>query len=688
MRSLKFLIREESGAALILAAITIVVLLGFAGLAFDLTLGSASYNQATNNSKLAALAALEAYSADSGDISSKWSAALSAANEVAGWNNAIRTDVSGAQSMADGNDGVSAPKLIAGRYFPALEPDGSNPCTGTDTPPCFSEVSGSEVANAFQVKGPLFGKYKTAFMNVLGHDTVGSAEISATASVVPRLGCFVVDLSNSMTFETHKGQEFGRISLYSYKSPEYDAFFNTVPPTRDPLAPVVPTEHYRDDYELFQTADRLTDSDYGPAYSQYHPDPVNAVYSATGLEGDYHIDTFRSPDYQGPEPLMSVFNGINQAIRLFEEKSVFGDRACLIFHDDTLAWPRVVMLTEDLDYLKKLTDTTKYTVGDVPGGPLDMTRGLGLMIRHGFFPVIGSGTDLTSSIGEAMEQFRTFSNTNPGYPTSNFIVMFGDGLSNCQSCNFSTADLERMDVDNSGGDPRWRDQVIVEQCLENPNSAPWGNNCADLDLDANGDGFVNRGDFERIVDYRSRCGVGGCSNTWSFHDDSWKFFQRYVEYSVVPSRTPIHVIPVGSHIEPNTRVVANPEDGGCYTDAEMRSLEITGVSQRNSQRRTGNTHRSTYFSSMSSDNPYTILNGGYSSDYWGLWHVARDTGGVWGPLRPQRADCVPNLCHVDVNDSGRLRQTTDPLCRDNGQQIDDYMEKIMGISPYVIVKVE
>lgn len=722
---------NESGAALVLATFCIVLLVGFAGLAFELTMAGASNNQSLNNAKLASLAALEAYSAADGTHDEKMREAVAAANTASGWNRVIGVSSGGVSSqVTEDNDGLDSPKLIPGRYFPVQNPDGSNPCSDGDEAPCFREVEAGELANAFQVQGPLYGGYRTKFLSVFGQEGLESARVNATASTVPRLGCFVVDLSNSMTQETHAGfrSETSETPLYAYKMPEHQTHFDTLEANRPAGNSSDRTKHYQSDYEAVTP---LTDIDYAsnPDFAKYHPSPVtDPKYSATRLEGNYLVDQYVDANYQGPEPLTTVFKGINNAIKQFRERAVVGDRACIVFHDDTLAWPRITKLTDDFDYLERLTDTTKYTTTDGAGNVvLDTTRGLGRMLRHGFFPAYLAATDLKEATAEAMFQFQEFADANPGFPTSNFIVLIGDGLTNCSNCD-QIPIPDKADLNGDGRRDFWTETALLTSCIGGPttgqeltiegnlgNTVSYHNTDREffcdpsIDYDINDDGFVNSGDTEYLV-YQtsgSLCGGGnrealaGCSNTFDHHRVAWRQFYTYVGYSVAPSRTPVHVVATGAHIMPHTTGGFSRRGGGgqtfCLTDAQKRSENTPGARGENFTM----AELETAFNNMSPSQPFTAINGssynygvhGLLDGRGGLYEVSEMTGGIWAPLRPG-SDHPDGCTEVDYCSIGQYGEAstvqipTDPECRTSQQQMDAYMAEIMGVNPFVIVSVD
>ncbi len=104
-------LKSERGSVLLITAFLLVGIVAFAALAFELTVTSASIEQANHNAKLASLAALDAYMNNDGDESAKRIAALNRANEVAQLNLAVASYSKSAKEIAPvGANSVDTPE--------------------------------------------------------------------------------------------------------------------------------------------------------------------------------------------------------------------------------------------------------------------------------------------------------------------------------------------------------------------------------------------------------------------------------------------------------------------------------------------------------------------------------------------------------------------------------------------------
>jgi hypothetical protein len=146
--------------------------------------------------------------------------------------------------------------------------------------------------------------------------------------------------------------------------------------------------HYASDYSLVRT---LSDAEYmlDPKFADHHPSPsdMGGKYSVP------HFSRFRVDAYPadiGPEPLTSVLTGLRQLITAMKEQAVAGDKIALIFYDDHLAWPRVVKLTSDWDYLLSLTDF-RSNIGAM-GDPFDPSTNEILNPAPGWRPPSATGS--------------------------------------------------------------------------------------------------------------------------------------------------------------------------------------------------------------------------------------------------------------------------------------------------------
>ena len=490
--------QNESGVVLLLIALLITSFFILAAFAVDTSVMAISRQQADNFARLTALNALQGYAAVQSkgaadgypNVSSKIEHALMIANSAnasgnAGANKNLALGGSSyAQTLYRDNDlsaPAEAPRLVAGKYYaekPVVNPQSDtclNPCIGTQAVPCFvpldqvaqsceSQPIGNVHPNAFRVQGRLFTDMRTVFARVM---QIGSYDLSVDeiASYVPRKGVFLVDISPSSAHETHVNNATKR-DFYAYylgadnatptvPTLNYDQSWAAMAPDRStassppsPGSPEYSTTHYRSDYMLVNNM--LTDANYeNGTYPLYHPSPTSTYTGAPGenlnagtVTGNYRVDFFRDASYTGPDPMVTIFNGLNTAVQEFKERAVAGDQISLVFFDQKLTWPRIINLTSDFDYVQKFTDISDTTSED---------RGLKLLLKHGIFPSYHAYSDIQLALIEAMRQFNLSSASSSA--SVNFIVYMGDGLSNCVIGNCSAVDATGTTVTQCGCTP-------------------------------------------------------------------------------------------------------------------------------------------------------------------------------------------------------------------------------------------
>ena len=708
---------SERGAVVVLVALLMMAFFGLTALAVDLTIYASSIQQARNTAQLGALSALERYFATSGSASAKLTAALDRANEVTGLNMGISQGSANTYSTAQSSQ--TAPLLEPGRYYFSNRDDGSNPCSAGDVAPCFvRNASGTDPVNAFRISGEIFPRANLRFARAFFRSGTLSESVKAIATIVPRHGCFVVDISGSMTRESHHKESYfrnaylltadnGGAPLTSNNNNSWSAFNSSGYQNRPMGGSGDPLDHFVGDYESRTVRGDL---DYSAADFDHHPTPTeNGGLYAIGSGKSFRVETYRGSDYTGPEPLNTVFRGIDRALELFQQRQVVGDMACIVFYDQSLQWSRIFSLTSDIDYLRKFTN---------PDILHDNEHGLELMIKHGLFPQAGSMTNTTLGLTEAMHQLT--SQQSDGTPSSDFMVLIGDGQTNCMNCALSDQRYDynhngEMDMDDyraamacfypSYCDYSWWNETPV--CPATPGQCSWA--------DSNGNGAVE-GDLEDQSKFYQTwqnwgyCPTGGsCSNTLENYYYSMQEVKQFVSNTIVAARIPIHVMLIGSDSGPNTIDVEDPSNpGSCLSENEKRQKRnepgqrdqfpsVVGEPsyycyQNPTRSPCWNSNRSNEavccywseygasplspkdeFDQKSSSNPFLSPN----KD---LYDIATMTGGLWAPIRPSSAGCEPRACDITG-----LPRFEDPLCRTPQQQVEAAMEEIMGQNPFTLV---
>ena len=514
---------------------------------------------------------------------------------------------------------------------------------------------------------------------------------SATVAIVPRHGCFMIDVSNSSIRDTHvyrsaesiqddidaTGSSANVGGALAFILTDDNSAAGVSSTWHDPAYPITggglynplsqppydvrpngtvetPTVHYGSDYTPLRTYgdnDRSSIVD----VDELHPPALEYPMGPTGFV--YRADTYRDPDtvpdgpnkYVGPEPLNTIMTGLKYAVEDFRGRRVEGDKLCMVFYDHQLMWSRIFLPTDDFDYLIKATDFT-LTNGTAPLPETlasDMSvevEGYHRAIRYGLFPGIQRSSGFANPLRPLSDTDTPFAfeivmqlledAKDEGVDSSDFIVMIGDGLTNCH------------------------------------NAGSTGN---------------------RI-----------CSDTYNSHMTSRQELQDKIVNRVIvdtdtTSTIPIHVIAVGAAIGPHELAVLNPNTNQCMTADEYNGLTRTnptlladlglsiGFVAGGTDDMTGNivpysavgTTEEDVYKNKSATNPF------YDANRY-LWEIATATRGIWAPLRPSPVGCTPRDEAADCT-SVRKRQTVDPQCRTYEEQIIDYMSQVINDNPFVVV---
>jgi hypothetical protein len=418
-----------------------------------------------------------------------------------------------------------------------------------------------------------------------------------------------------------------------------------------------PSEHYLDDY-IEKVV--LSDQNYG-SYPRNHLHPNPYAPQPPNESGDqyrigetnlrYKIDTFfldsaSGSDYRGPQPLAAVFKGMQAAIRHLKSRQVGGDMLCMVFYDQSLAWPRVINITDDFDAMLEYTrfddlddagnilhpdgidpdsDAQNPLYGADGGDPV----GFELLIRHHLFPGAGAYTSTLTALQEALRQL-TYMQDVSKVPSADFIVLIGDGLTNCTSC-----------------------------------PAECGSECT------------------------GNCSPP-CDNSYYLYKESMQEIHWFVREKVAHRNIPIHVL-LGGSVLPHTKFMYGIDENGqskCLSDQEAMAAGylpvdggayIDGTYYANPTA----TQFNKSFKSSSPESEFVQVN-------QDLALVAQMTGGLWAPIRP-RSGTVGSCSEFSAPDNcgpANQRQINDPYCRDIDQQVIGYFEDILNTNPYSLVDVD
>lgn len=712
--------REEHGAVIILVAMLAFVLLMFATLVIDLTQFEDAREQSEYYARKAVLAALAAHLAsDASTTSAKTAEALARAREVAGKNFLLSDGPSRAAQM-DLTSGNGA-ELVPGIYY------FQKPCNDPANPKCdptggvypkfvpWTSAQGEDAKiTAYKITGKLYEGISTKFARSIFGVNEFPVDVLATASVYPRQGCFLVDVSGSMTQETHITKTgtndrtaadqtadpqsgYGRYFAFTTSAdnagssytrqdnhwtllqngpvrPTTAALWNTFlspATTADVSAAEYERMHFRDDYRLFETLGNADYPNLSAELKKLHPDPATLPAARPFNPYFTRVDSYRTsatPDatfpsysYDGAEPLRTVFRGLKKAMEEFKERQVAGDAACLILYDRSLRFYRYVKLTSNFDYIISLTDFDDLsTLTTAPQGDIDVVarlnadsaRGFEKLVRYGMMPMGEDGgyTNTLLAVSQAMNELQS-GNPEGGF-ANNFITILGDGLSNCEPCT-------------SGG-----------SCVNS---------------------------------YQ-------CFNNFTTFNNAQNQLLNLVRTSVQARNIPIHWVLVGESVAPHTLAIKNGTGTGagkCMTDQDARRFTAPGMAGVPMVRggfghveSNGNivvdhdscknacssptsadcVACSAAFRDMSPEKPFLDSN-------LVPYELAASTKGLWGPIRKTRPGCVPldmdNGCTTPPTSWQTAPVLTqDPACRDENQQMEDYMLEIIGGNPISLVEAQ
>jgi hypothetical protein len=660
----------QKGGVMVFVAASLVVLVTFLAYVIDLGALVLANERARQYARFAAMAAIEGYFSkicdDPQDESMCYGQRLDAAekraNDVSKLNSLFNTDKTLEVKRSDEwSDELGKAKLIPGNWWTApATPSNTNPCN--DNYPCFVDATEEPAPkiNAFRVEevNASFGGGITGFFAGLFGNDLLKLSAAATATVVPRRGMVMVDISGSTTRETHLKNDAAdppagngaKKSKYAFEfeNPSDTGIFNALTAERLSGELTEPTVHYKSDYA---TIIPFEDDDYNPNTLYMHPDPSNAGSTPASYAFDYGvpladrylIDAFRDNNYQGPQPFQTILEGVKHLVAIFNERAVAGDKLGVVFYDDKLLWPRVLKPTNEFPYILELLDNSTISAGSIIP-PDDVSDNTDLPFvraaKHWLFPLKGSGSNTQLALMAGLSLL--YADQQPGVITSDFLVNISDGRTIC----FPTKV-------NQNGNP------TTPYYTGQPTTPDWT--------------------------FWQGIPAWECSDDYVAFRDSVKALQAFLRTmnesgGASYKKLPIHSILVGRDSGPNTVDIAKTEPdvepAECYTDAEIRRIP-------------GQAQNAVLGSEIKNDDEGQDAFAGsdpfYEASYQ-MYQIALESGGLWLPIRPAR-DSETDQCDDPACTPGKVR-VLDPKCRSVENQIKDAMEEIMGQSPYAIVEVE
>jgi hypothetical protein len=686
---------SERGAVILIVLLIAVALIAFAAMAIDGSMVATSKTQQRYAAEKMALGALKSFVAAAGKTDSdKLKDALERAQELANeQGNVLLTDPFLKKGIAtkELGTGISGTPsdgyVIPGKWhFSGTAVDCSvdpAPCPcqgGKSVAPCFQSYSSLTdfttygQPNAFQVRLHLRADspIRTTFGSVIGGEYMYITS-EATSALVPTRGVFAVDLSRSMTFDTHipyegsnkniiewVGEAAYKLKGNSCVDPSiciatdgchfeggnptgmYDQVWNfdfsrtrsvrplvsnasSTPSASGAYTPKPYTAHFRDDYECYEVSYTETGS---PAVTEPY---LVDTYSCQNIDNPKACPNPgfdpAAKGYDGPEPLTSALYGVREALDYFETRGVPGTKIGLIGFDQT-AYVDIRKIdpaapgSADYNTMKDIAEVKNQT---------NLTRQTRYR-DHMFFP----RPDKLSNIPQVLERaaFMLADDDNDGIVDAggsnaeNFIALISDGVTNCRidgTCDSSDAGMAASIADAAG----------------------------------------------------------------------------FVTNTLVPQKIKLHFLMFGSYGAPHTLLKKGIKNSsGCMDDGEAREANPPAdfVDYNNG----------------SAANIFTAIRDMYKTTPAAFYYrpnqfyeLVRQTDGLWIPLRQPCNYGDKNACHggalMDELDSkcaasadllksyggytdsyGRL--TCDPHCFSIREQIESAVEQIAGRAPYVLVK--
>lgn len=696
----------ESGVTLVTIALSLVVLVGLLGFAIDSFFATTSKTQYQASADAAALGAVEEYLAQR-DLAPLASPATLAghARDAAqrllqlNTNNLVsRKLMSGfvnpTLTLNPGGVGTGDSGTVTAGYWFTADPDSADfrppnwdaECAGGA--PCFvplqslSVPPGEPEPNAFKVTlatNPANG-IRTMFMKVLGAEQYG-VTASAIATTIPRRAAFMLDLSSSIHSDTHSLTHPTKSpTMYAYPLTGACAFGDTV------------------------TASDILNV---PTLGAYNPHPIFAALPSVPVNGNFDqmdfrcvpvdfnldnsIDEYYAVDTQefDPQPLTSILEGIQVAMKTFQGNAVPGDKIGIFGFDEGVniedaadvqthqsrytrfgrgsasEKPGLVVLDspEFIRFLEATSNPSKDLKGSNTLTLTHLTAGLFPRmfggIPSGSPPIPGQPTLPTQTIiSRAAKDVASALTREPDLKQSdNFVVLFTDGISTCEDDGSNNL------------------------------------NCSTT--------------YPPLVVYATYQGKA------AFDEDPNSLF--------VENNVALHTVLVGETSTPHTLVRAGPPPIGgggyasrCLKDLEARALSPTGYNSFDNDSRKfanfwewpdpANPSNTLYYETLGSQMPSKFA-------YPNLFYEAtRSLGGYWAPLREPcsttnppantQADldaacatkapfsmdvsfAVPGLGPDKLDQEGRL--LCDPTNVSKETQIETLINNIMDANPFILV---
>lgn len=714
---------NDRGGILVLLAVSITVFFMLIVFAIDSTLMVASKGDSDNYARLAALAAIEAHFASTeANLTDIIDDAKDAAVKVVSGNRAVSdtTNTGGIvrwDALAPGTNALLTPGNWYYSYPQGYNSDGSagltqfTLCDGTAAtqPPCFgplpNPITGSEAVNAYQVSGTLYNSLPTKLSGGFFPGTESFSPVVHTiASTIPRHGCFIIDISPSMAFDTHPFRtgtpqleipELGRFGAYALDLSvdngagngflHHDDWFNKLPGNR-PVLYVGDGTGFMENPTLSLgefCADPNTNDTTAPACDD------NPVAEPTPVEEIATTDTFSRVHFISDYVVRAPLHDSDYT------DTAFSSNAFSHYHPDPTADASL-----SVNSLSKLYRVDAYTV------PANTPAGANNPAYNGPEPL----TTVFAGLKKAVEMFEDravagdeaciiFYDDQFIWPR---IFNLTDDWAYLKSVlDFTNRDGNEFANDAAGligavGDGTYASDSGFRKTIRHflfPFPEGYTNTTGALNLalgmlSAGANASVPSADFVVMIgDGLANCDTDltpTCGQTQAYYSSAMSDIQDLVNNNMVPNRIPLHVIAVGRAIAPHTLNLADPDDTTkCISDKKARAQTLSFSRGYDATHPTDTAAFTNDIATASPTAPYISANAD-------LYSLAAASRGIWGPIRPSPSGCTVQAnadCsgHTDPTAETTTRRLNDPLCRSTNDQIEAYMGEIMGDTPFTIV---
>ncbi len=384
----------------------------------------------------------------------------------------------------------------------------------------------------------------------------------------------------------------------------------------------------------------------------------------------------------GPEPMMSVYSALDEALAQFEDRGVQGDQYGIIMASGDLTWNRVINLNDNFRYARDILDIDSMRTNDLwnlsganhsagtPYGRLPQTQTPD-WINLGWFPDQEGGTNPIVAIFEALRQLGQEDQDGDGILDSKpansrkFIMYIGDGFANCATQKIYNDFLDQF---NNGTLPF--------------SGTAWGTippefPCARSDI-------WQQFYYHKVMEVMIGCGqgyAGTCPTT-----------EKPLAAQMAENGINFHVMFTGDQAQNWTRKIEDPNNPGkCLSDEAARNYGQEFVYTNN--------YPVFRVESQWNSNLLKYINRFNSPVDWvaGDWYkIANATGGFYGPLRKLNDSdtTLPSNCSIASDNEcqglgldSQSNRYFDPQCRSIAQQAQSYMEEIFtNVDPYIIIE--